>query len=52
MLHDAAEFERLPNEFRDLWITRHGGVPAWAAVLIELHPNRLFSYDATKEGLN
>jgi hypothetical protein len=26
---------------------RHGAVPSWAAALIEIRPDRLFSYDAT-----
>jgi hypothetical protein len=27
ILHDAAEFERFPREFGDLWVARHGEVP-------------------------
>lgn len=48
-LHDPAEFNSLPKQLRDLWRRRHGGAPTWAAVLIELRPSRLFSYDARKK---
>jgi hypothetical protein len=51
-LHKAIEFEHLPGEFRKLWVARHGEQPTWAVALIELRPDRLFSYDATKQEAN
>lgn len=38
----------LPEGLRALWTSRYGAEPSWAAVLIELRPEHLFSYDATK----
>lgn len=46
-LHDAT-IEAMPEALRDLWVKRHGGEPTWASALIEVRPERLFSYDATK----
>jgi len=38
-----------PEEFRQRWMDRHSVLPSWAAALIEIRPDRLFSYDATIE---
>lgn len=37
----------VPPVLPKLWAMRHGDAPTWAAVFIELSPERLFSYDAT-----
>jgi len=41
--------DSMPDGLRALWIIRHGSEPTWAAVFIELRPDRLFSFDASKE---
>lgn len=38
----------VPEELWVAWRQRFGGAPGWAAVLVELRPQRLFSYDASK----
>jgi general stress protein 26 len=49
LLHEVASADPLPEEFRQRWMDRHGALPSWAAALIEIRPDRLFSYDATIE---
>lgn len=49
LLHEVRSADPLPEEFRQRWIERHGALPSWAAALIEIRPDRLFSYDATIE---
>lgn len=44
-----ANRDEVPAGLLELWRERHGGAPTWAAVFIELRPNRLFSYDATQQ---
>lgn len=46
-LHEIRDETSMAAEFRKRWIDRHGDAPVWAAALIELRPERLFSYDAT-----
>jgi len=50
VLHEVRDEASLAPEFRRRWIDRHGDAPAWAVALIELRPDRLFSYDATAQG--
>ena len=47
VLHEVRSTDPLPEAFRRRWMDRHGAVPSWAAALIEIRPDRLFSYDAT-----
>jgi len=47
VLHEVRSTDPLPEAFRRRWMGRHGAVPSWAAALIEISPDRLFSYDAT-----
>lgn len=49
VLHEVRGPDPLPEEFRQRWMGRHGALPSWAAALIEIRPDRLFSYDATVE---
>ncbi len=49
LLHEMASADALAEGFRQRWVGRHGALPSWAAALIEIRPNRLFSYDATIE---
>ncbi len=46
VLHEVGDEGSMAAEFRARWSERHGDTPAWAAALIELRPNHLFSYDA------
>lgn len=46
-LHEVHDEALMAPEFRRRWIDRHGDAPTWAAALIELRSERLFSYDAT-----
>lgn len=36
--------ESMPEELAGLWRERFGSLPGWAAALIELRPERIFSY--------
>jgi len=49
VLHEVRSADPLQEEFLRRWMDRHGAVPSWAAALIEIRPDRLFSYDATIE---
>jgi hypothetical protein len=46
VLHEIRDETSVADEFRRRWSSQHGSVPVWAAATIELHPDRLFSYDA------
>ena len=50
-LHEGSEMKAIleKQEFTGLWEKKLGRKPDWASVLIELKPERLFSYDAKKE---
>jgi hypothetical protein len=45
-LYEGDEFARAFEPLRDDWVARHGRPPDWAVVLVELRPERLFSYSA------
>jgi len=49
-LHEGSEMKGilLQSEFIDLWKKKLGRKPDWASVLIELRPERLFSYTRDK----
>ena len=49
LLHEVRSADPLPEELRQRWMDRQGTPPSWAAALIEIRPDRLFSYDATIE---
>jgi len=49
LLHEVPSPDPPPEEFRQRWMARHSALPSWAAALIEIRPDRLFSYDATIE---
>jgi nitroimidazol reductase NimA-like FMN-containing flavoprotein (pyridoxamine 5'-phosphate oxidase superfamily) len=46
LLHEGDEFARAFEPLRDDWLRRHGGPPDWAVALVELRPERVFSYGA------
>lgn len=45
-LYEGDQFGSAFEPLRETWIARHGGPPDWAAVLVELRPERVFSYAA------
>ena len=45
-LHEGGAMERALGPLLDAWIARHGHPPDWAVALIELRPERVFSYGA------
>jgi hypothetical protein len=49
VLHEVRDETPIADGFRRRWAGQHGGAPVWAAAIIELHPDRLFSYDATAQ---
>lgn len=48
-LHPTGTLQTMPAAFQALVQKRLGDVIAWATALIELRPERLFSYDASKK---
>jgi len=48
-IHDGNDLATVSAEFAREWRARHGSVPAWAAALLELCPERVFSFDGTLE---
>jgi nitroimidazol reductase NimA-like FMN-containing flavoprotein (pyridoxamine 5'-phosphate oxidase superfamily) len=46
VLHEGAAFGTAFEPLRETWIARHGREPDWAVALVELRPERLFSYSA------
>jgi hypothetical protein len=44
VLHEGEALEAALQPLQEAWIARHGRPPDWAAALIELTPERLFSY--------
>ncbi|HLJ61362.1 MAG TPA: pyridoxamine 5'-phosphate oxidase family protein [bacterium] len=49
VIHDGSELAGVSAEFAEDWRARHGSLPAWAAALLELRPERVFSFDGTLE---
>jgi hypothetical protein len=45
-IHEGDAFAAAFELLRDAWIRRHGGEPTWAAALLELRPERVFSHHA------
>ena len=45
-LHEGDEFAAAFEPLREMWIARHGHEPDWAVALVELRPERVFSYSA------
>jgi nitroimidazol reductase NimA-like FMN-containing flavoprotein (pyridoxamine 5'-phosphate oxidase superfamily) len=48
-IHDGNDLTGVSLEFAEAWRRRHGSPPAWAAALLELRPERVFSFDGTLE---
>ncbi len=48
-LCEVRELAAMDPGFADQWRARHGALPTWAAALVELRPERLFSFDGTLE---
>ncbi len=46
VLHEGDEFARAFEPLREAWLARHRRAPDWAVALVELRPERLFSYAA------
>jgi nitroimidazol reductase NimA-like FMN-containing flavoprotein (pyridoxamine 5'-phosphate oxidase superfamily) len=46
VLYEGDEFARTFEPLREAWLARHRRPPDWAAALVELQPERLFSYAA------
>jgi hypothetical protein len=49
IIHEGVDIVASDPLFADHWRARHGEVPAWAAALLELRPERIFSFDGTLE---
>jgi nitroimidazol reductase NimA-like FMN-containing flavoprotein (pyridoxamine 5'-phosphate oxidase superfamily) len=46
-LHEDAELAAARDWLDEQWAARHGSAPAWAAALIELLPEHVFSYGSS-----
>jgi hypothetical protein len=49
IVHEGAAAGPADPRFAEDWRRRHGGAPAWAAAMLELRPERVFSFDGTLE---
>jgi len=49
VIHEGAGAGEADRLFGENWRLRHGGDPTWAAAMIELRPERVFSFDGTLE---
>lgn len=49
VIHDGACVGEADRLFGENWRTRHGSDPTWAAAMLELRPERVFSFDGTLE---
>ena len=45
-LHEGGAFRSTYASLEDRWLARHGQAPDWAVALVELRPERIFSYGA------
>jgi len=48
-VHEGNDFAAVSTEFAGEWRARHGSPPTWAAALVALRPERVFSFDGTLE---
>jgi Pyridoxamine 5'-phosphate oxidase len=48
-IHEGVDVVASDPIFADHWRARHANAPAWAAAILELHPERIFSFDGTLE---
>jgi hypothetical protein len=48
-IHDGAAPGPADPRFAEDWRVRHGGDPTWAVAMLELRPERVFSFDGTLE---
>ena len=46
VLHEGSDFRRALAAVERRWVARHGRAPDWAVALLELRPERVFSYRA------
>lgn len=44
VLYEGDDFAAAFESLREAWLARHGRPPDWAVALVELRPERLFSY--------
>ena len=49
IIHERARIVEADAVFGDAWRARHGSAPSWAAAMLELRPERIFSFDGTLE---
>jgi nitroimidazol reductase NimA-like FMN-containing flavoprotein (pyridoxamine 5'-phosphate oxidase superfamily) len=49
VIHDGARVREADRLFAENWRKRHGSGPTWAAAMLELRPERVFSFDGTLE---
>ncbi len=49
IIHEGAHVVASDPVFSERWRARHGNAPAWAAAILELRPERIFSFDGTLE---
>lgn len=48
-IHEGNDLAAVSTEFAGEWRGRHGSLPTWAAALVALRPERVFSFDGTLE---
>ncbi len=49
IIHRGADIVESDPVLSRNWRARHGSTPAWAAAILELRPERIFSFDGTLE---
>lgn len=49
VIHEGARAGEADRLFGESWRLRHGSDPTWAAAMLELRPERVFSFDGTLE---
>jgi nitroimidazol reductase NimA-like FMN-containing flavoprotein (pyridoxamine 5'-phosphate oxidase superfamily) len=48
-IHEVARAGEADPRFGENWRMRHGSAPTWAAAMLELRPERVFSFNGTLE---
>jgi nitroimidazol reductase NimA-like FMN-containing flavoprotein (pyridoxamine 5'-phosphate oxidase superfamily) len=46
LVHEGDDFARVFEPLKEAWVARHARPPDWAVALVELRPERVFSYAA------
>jgi hypothetical protein len=49
IIHEGAAIGEADPAFGENWRMRFGSDPTWAAAMLELRPERVFSFDGTLE---